>query len=76
MEITVLKFWYKSQPKHIKNTVRDAIIKKCEIHQDTFYKWLNKKQAPKLAQKVIGDITGLEHEKLYENVNFKINRLI
>lgn len=74
--MTVLKFWFISQPMHIRIAVKNGVVQKCEIHEDTFYKWLNKKMAPPLAQKIISDVTGIETKEIYENVNFKINKLI
>jgi hypothetical protein len=67
--MTQLQFWYKKQSRAIRVTVRDAIIKKCEIHSDTFYRWLNEKMPGILYQKIISDITGIKVEDLYKPIN-------
>lgn len=70
--MSALEFWYNTKPPKTRKIIREAVIKKCDIGESQFYKWLGKKFAPPLAQNIISEITGIQKEKLYTQVTFLI----
>lgn len=69
-KISKLKYWYRNIPEPDRKTFRKKIIELCEITARTFYEWLNKKIAPKIAREIISEVTGIKQEDLYKQIIF------
>jgi len=50
-----------------KRAFRKQIIALCQIEPSTFYAWLNRRNVPKLAQKVIAETLGKSQKELFPN---------
>jgi hypothetical protein len=70
MQNMTLKNYYESlEDTSPKVKFRDAIVEKCGVTVDTFYKWMNggTRDIPKLAKEKISEISGIPVNDLFPN---------
>lgn len=69
--MTKLKYWYLTQSDAEKRKFRLYIIDACGISPETFWRYLEVTQAPKLTRHLISDYTKIPNDELYKQLEIK-----
>ncbi len=65
--MTQIKFWYQSQDRQTKTAFKSQVIELCNITVQCFYGYL-KGGAPKLLISHISEVTKIEKNQIYKNI--------
>lgn len=64
--MTVLEYYFHSQPIEQRRKIVNAIIEKCQVKKWSAYNWISRKHAPPIYQEKLAEITGIEKKQLYK----------